>query len=279
MLAVTRTKIHGGNRDSWNLTHRDHRSDSERGQPSESQKGQRVERLPHPPTLPDRRNCVTWLATYIISLAMPGIRGLPATQPRGPCCEGLHVCANPAPIGARRVAVLATGASGACSDTEDTPSLPAVAPVEEPAPEPEPEPEPALEPVSEPALDRAMGSRANPVPLRIAATFAFGEDDHWEVAVLATQPDATAAVLAENPFNDPPGEGTQFYLVTLRATYRGTASAQFNGSFRLRTLGESGVVYTTFEHSCGVIPNTLPNSELFAGGTVEGNECWAIASQ
>ena len=162
------------------------------------------------------------------------------------------------------VAMLATGASAACSDTEDTPPLSAVAPVEEPA--------------LEPALDRSMGSRANPVPLRIAATFAFSEDDHWEVAVLATQPDATAAVLAENPFNDPPGEGTQFYLVTLRATYRGTASAHFIGGFRLRTLGESGVVYTPFEHSCGVIPNALPNSELFAGGTVEGNECWAIAS-
>ena len=47
---------------SWNLTDRDHRSGDERSQPSESQKGHPVERLPHPPTLLHHRGGVGALA-------------------------------------------------------------------------------------------------------------------------------------------------------------------------------------------------------------------------
>ena len=135
-----------------------------------------------------------------------------------------------------------------------------------PTPEPSPTPTPA------------HGSRGNPVPLGTALKVRNSETDHWEVTVLETTTDATELVLDENQFNDPPEEGNQFFIAKVRAKYLGTDSNRFNGSLRLGTLGDGGVVYTTFGNSCGVIPDELPNSELFTNGTIEGNECWEIAS-
>lgn len=129
---------------------------------------------------------------------------------------------------------------------------------------------------SEPVL----GSRENPVPLGVTIETKGEEiaEDHFEITVIDVVPDATSMVLAENQFTDPPEAGNQFFMVTLRAKYLGPDSTTFDGSFRLRALGSRGVVYTTFENSCGTIPNELPEPELFTNGEVEGAVCWQIAS-
>ena len=67
-------------------------------------------------------------------------------------------------------------------------------------------------------------------------------------------------------------------MVKVRAKYLGADSERFGGSFRLRALGDAGVVYTSFSSSCGIIPDDLPDPELFLNGQIEGNECWEIAS-
>ncbi len=131
---------------------------------------------------------------------------------------------------------------------------------------PEPEPTPGL------------GSRDNPVPLETAFEVRNSETDHWEVSVLETTPDATALVLEENRFNGPPEEGNQFFIAKVRAKYLGPDSTRLDRSIRLKALGDGGVVYSTFGNSCGVIPDSLPNPELFTNGTIEGNVCWEIAS-
>ena len=95
---------------------------------------------------------------------------------------------------------------------------------------------------------------------------------------MAVIPNATRMVLDENPRNDQPEEGNQFFIVRVRAKYLGPDSARFSGGLRLRALGDSAVVYTTFGASCGVIPDEMESLELFTSGTVEGNECWQIAS-
>ena len=145
---------------------------------------------------------------------------------------------------------------------------------------PTPTPVPTVTPIQTPTPTPmpALGSRQNPVPFGVSAEVKFDELDHWEITVLGAQPDATALVLEENPYNDPPGDGNQFFIVHIRAKYLGPDSNEFGGSFRLRALGDGGIVYTTFENSCGVIPDELPDPELFTNGTLDGNECWQIAS-
>lgn len=93
---------------------------------------------------------------------------------------------------------------------------------------------------------------------------------------MSVTPNATAAVLAENQFNDPPQPGDQFFIARVSATYTGPGSSRFDGSFRLRAVGASAVSYSTFNNSCGVIPDKLPDPEVFTGGTIEGNVCWEI---
>ena len=122
-------------------------------------------------------------------------------------------------------------------------------------------------------LTGSLGSRGNPVPFGQAVRVGS-----WEISVVQTVPNATQDVLQENPWNDPPNRDHQFFMVFVKTKYLGSSSGRFDGSYRLRTLGASGVVYTTFENSCGVIPNELSDPELFRGGQIEGAECWEIPS-
>ena len=142
--------------------------------------------------------------------------------------------------------------------------------VTEPSPTPVPNPTPLCTPPG------PLGSRECPLPFGVPAEVEFDEMDHWEITVLGVQPDATEAVLAENLFNDPPEYGNQFYMATIRVKYLGLNSTRF-GWREFNALGVGGVVYS-YRNGCGVIPNELPNPELFTNGTIEGSQCWEIAS-
>lgn len=99
-------------------------------------------------------------------------------------------------------------------------------------------------------------TRDNPIPLGTPVTL----PDGWRVTVTSVFPDATAAVLAANIFNDPPMAGYQFFMIAVSATYLGAGSSHLDSGFRFRAVGSSQVVYTTFENSCGVLPK--PNLKL-----------------
>lgn len=126
------------------------------------------------------------------------------------------------------------------------------------------------------AVDRAPGGRLEPYPLETTVRLV----DDWELAVVSSDPDANEEIAAENEFNDPPQAGHQFYLVRIRATYRGQGSSRFDGGFRLRALGDSGVTYTQFENDCGVTPDSVydQDRETFEGGGFEANICFEVRS-
>ena len=119
-----------------------------------------------------------------------------------------------------------------------------------------------------------QGGRENPIPRETWVDLSDG----WSIKVCCSIPDATRAVLNENMFNSPPKTGHQFFLTKVTACYKGTGSSKFDGSFRLRAVGDSSVAYSTFENSCGVIPEQLPNPEVFSGGCIEGYVGWQIKS-
>lgn len=119
--------------------------------------------------------------------------------------------------------------------------------------------------------------------LSLAAPAQVGEAvkvGDWVVRVIAITPDASAAIAAENDFNDPPAEGKQFFMTTLQATYVGNESATFWLDMTLKAVGASSVAYEGGgEVSCGVIPDSANDAgEVFPGGTITGNVCWAINS-
>jgi tetratricopeptide (TPR) repeat protein len=121
---------------------------------------------------------------------------------------------------------------------------------------------------------RGVGTRENPVPM--GTTVDLG--DGWQIAAIGVIPDGTNVVLRENQFNNPPKTGNQFFLARIQAKYTGQGSATFGGGYRLRAVGPSSVGYSTFENNPGVIPDPLPDSEVFTGGIIEGNIGWEIKS-
>jgi len=122
--------------------------------------------------------------------------------------------------------------------------------------------------------DGAAGTREDPVPMGTAVDLGDG----WQITVIGSVPDATDIVMQENMFNDPPREGNQFFLARIKAKYIGSGSDTFAGRYRLRAVGPSSIGYTTFENSPGVIPDPLPDSEVFTGGVIVGNIGWEINS-
>lgn len=136
---------------------------------------------------------------------------------------------------------------------------------------PAPPPTPAATPAPAP---RAGATRENPVPLGQAQSLSDG----WTMRVVSFTPDATAAVLAENMFNDPPPAGSQFAMARVEATNGTTGPESFDGTYRLRAVGPSNVSFTTFNNSCGVIPDRISSTQVFPGGTIAGNVCWSIPS-
>lgn len=121
----------------------------------------------------------------------------------------------------------------------------------------------------------SCGQRPNqPHPYRRVGPLSDG----WTLAVVSVTPNATSLVLAENQFNDPPAPGRQFFIARVMATFTGAGSDAFAGSFRLEAVGASNVAYTTFDDSCGVIPDEISSTDVFTGGAVTGNVCWSVLS-
>ena len=73
------------------------------------------------------------------------------------------------------------------------------------------------------------------------------------------------------------GSGVIATKVKRRRSARSSkAIERFDGDYRLRLVGASGVARTTFSDSCGVIPDDLPDPDVFPSGTITGNVCWEI---
>ena len=46
----------------------------------------------------------------------------------------------------------------------------------------------------------------------------------------------------------------------------------------LQLVGDRAVSYKSFEDYCGVTADDFPLTEVFEGGTIEGNLCWSVPS-
>jgi cyclophilin family peptidyl-prolyl cis-trans isomerase len=104
-----------------------------------------------------------------------------------------------------------------------------------------------------------------------------GRSGDYEISVISVTPNANDIVMAENQFNDPPGEGEQFLIARVAVTYVGDETGTPWLDNEYQAVGNSSVGYTTFNNSCGVIPDDpFTISELFPGGSVEFNVCWRI---
>ena len=99
--------------------------------------------------------------------------------------------------------------------------------------------------------------------------------DGAEIRVLRIVEDARRLVAEENQFNDPPGEGKRFYMISVEVSYP-SGSGSYTVSYSdFSIVGENRVVYGPFDYDCGIIPDEL-DGELYGGGKILGNICFEI---
>lgn len=112
------------------------------------------------------------------------------------------------------------------------------------------------------------GTPDAPVPVGQIADIGAG----WRLQVLDVVPDATAAIAAENEFNDPPPAGGTFTMVRIALGYYGLEDPQ---SFFMPTISAVGASRVELDTSCGSIPQPIDLfTDAFAGGVVTGNICF-----
>ena len=127
----------------------------------------------------------------------------------------------------------------------------------------------------EPSPGQEIGHfRTNPIPPGMAVE----SGDGFTFTVVSATFNATAAVMNENPFSDPPADGNIFTIARVRVqNVGGDANSEINLSYSdFALVGSSAVKFSWLGHSCGLlIPDELDVS-LFPGGIGEGNVCFEI---
>lgn len=140
---------------------------------------------------------------------------------------------------------------------------------EAPADEPEPEEAVAEDPPAEEPGSSDLGTRDQPLPLGSSIA-----TDEWQVTVNSFTADATAAVLAENQFNDPPADGHAYALANVTVTRVGADSGH-TMLVSVDYITAGGNVLHSYD-AMAVAPDSLGLEELFEGASVTGNVVFAI---
>jgi hypothetical protein len=128
------------------------------------------------------------------------------------------------------------------------------------------------EPTPSPTLANGQGaSLDDPIPVGSAAH--VGE---WKVQVVGYSPNATEAVHRENQFNEKPGTGEQYVLVTLRTTYEGQGSSNLGADQTWSVVSTDGTLY---EEAGQVWPDDLSNAnKVPSGASAVGNVGFLVKS-
>ena len=117
------------------------------------------------------------------------------------------------------------------------------------------------------------GDHSNPVPVGAVADIGSG----WRLQILNVNPDAAAAVAAENGFNEPPPAGSTLTLITVALGYFGRDDPKSAFDTTISAVGAGNVELTG---ECGVVPDELDTfGEIFAGGVAVGNVCFVTTPQ
>ena len=101
--------------------------------------------------------------------------------------------------------------------------------------------------------------------------------DGTEIKVVGINEDAWEVVRRENQFNDPPTAGNRYYIVRVEVENVAGAGAVTVTSGDIELIGSNRLVYQTYRHYCGVIPDELFGT-IYPGGKVEGNACFQVGA-
>jgi len=121
-------------------------------------------------------------------------------------------------------------------------------------------------------VDKDVGTRAHPLPAGTPI-----DDGDWTVTLGAPY-DGWSEIRAEDPYSEPPEEGTEYWLVPVTATYTGSDSAEPWLDLQFGFVSEEN---RSYEDWCPVIvPDDLMEVDaLYTDATVEANVCLQIPAE
>lgn len=127
---------------------------------------------------------------------------------------------------------------------------------------------------AEQGADSDNGSRSQPYPVG-----SIIEEGDWRVVVNSVELDASPALQAENPYNEPPAEGKQYVMVNYSVTYLGKDP---NGQAALGStvayVTPEGNTINSFDKTV-VAPDAFdPVKALYEGATETGNVVFEVPS-
>ena len=130
------------------------------------------------------------------------------------------------------------------------------------------------------------GAQTNPLPLG-STWFVSG---NWLFQVIGVTPNANGQLLNADGTTQQAPSGTQFFMLDVAVTYKGSGSASF-GDFaqELAVVGGHGTKYAyTSGNGCGpgktmlpshdIQPKAVANSPVESNQTVSGNICFQVAA-
>ena len=126
--------------------------------------------------------------------------------------------------------------------------------------------------------DRATIRVPRQLPIPLGTAVPAGD---WTITFTGYNSDATAKVLALNPFNRLPPDGSTYVEVALSATYGGEGSGRPR-TIRANVVGLSGVTYQSASvsgGSGGQSDDIAQAAETFKGGTVQGSIYYIVKTE
>jgi hypothetical protein len=124
---------------------------------------------------------------------------------------------------------------------------------------------------------KCQGCRSNPIRVGVSHDIGRG----WSVKVKSVLPNATSRILQYDRTNNPPRPNHQFYMVTLEAKRTGKTPGYLHAGYHMRAVGPSGNEYSTYDDSCGSIPDPdleTDDRRIYHNTTISGNICWQVLS-
>lgn len=117
------------------------------------------------------------------------------------------------------------------------------------------------------------GTRTNPYPAGSTVV-----NDDWAVTVDDVAFAATDTVLSENPYNEAPGDGSEYILVQLTVAYTG-ADEGIPAEVQIEYVTPDGVSIASYD-TMAVIPDALDiGTTLYTDARITGNVSFVVPSE
>ncbi|WP_424449032.1 hypothetical protein [Microbacterium arborescens] len=122
------------------------------------------------------------------------------------------------------------------------------------------------------ATTEPNGTREDPLPFSASIS-----NDDWDVTLNSFERNGNDAVMAASMFNTEPSEGTQYVVLDMTATYKGTGDG-VSALVQVEYVAADGTVVSTWHNVVVGVEPTFGSASLLAGASDTGKQVYLVPS-